>query len=903
MLYLRVRRAAVDLGVPLVEHRAARDRPHAGRGRGAAPRARARPARSPRSSRARSPATAPRRATVRSSARSRALDGRDGDLVVVLGRQSLAESADAVVAAAAALAELPDVKFLSALRRGNVHGALDLGLAPGFLPGRVTLDAGRDGSPTRGAVPRARARRRRHPRRGRGRRRSTRSCCSAPTSSPTSPTAPCVAPALDDGPVRDRGRRVPHRRRRGADVFLPTTVWGEKNGTATNIEGRVQRAGAPGLARGHGDGRLAHRRRARAAVRHRLRPRDRRGGAGRDRPRRARLRRRRRRAAPPRAATASCCPIADHPDEIVLPPVAGVSPACRGSRSRPAPAVVEPTPTASADDTDDRRRSSRGADAAGRRARPLRVGPGGVGPGAGRRPTRTLSASWPPARSTTPAHRVVEPVARPARARRRARRAPERPRPHRGRADGDEVRVTSARAAPSSCRCAPTPRSHPAPCFMPFAQGGAVGPNDLDRRRPPGHRAPRGDDAVSARDRRRSPTRCFANGVDLTVVLIVIGKTIVVFVLAPALGADLHLVPAQGHRRHAEPDRPRPGRARSGCSRPSPTASSCSSRSSRSPTPPTGAIFLLAPYLSLLPAFLAFAIVPIGGVVTIAGHQTYLQLADLPVGVLWLLAMSGLGLYGVMLAGWSSGSKYPLLGSVRASAQLLSYEAAFGLAIVGVLVQAGTLSTRGIVDQQGWDGIESIVNGDWYWLPAIVALVDLPHRRHRRDQPPAVRPRRGRAGAHRRVLHRVHRHPLRDLLPRRVHEPHHDVGDRGDAVLRRAVGPGARLPRRQRLVQRVGHAGVLVHAQGDRAAVLHGVAARVAAAPALRPAHGPRLEVPHRDRVPLGDGLGRRRSSPRTRAGRCGSSCPPRSSARSLVGGTLYASVPKQARSSSRRSR
>ena len=79
-----------------------------------------------------------------------------------------------------------------------------------------------------------------------------------------------------------------------------------------------------------------------------------------------------------------------------------------------------------------------------------------------------------------------------------------------------------------------------------------------------------------------------------------------------------------------------------------------------------------------------------------------------------------------MLAGWSSGSKYPLLGSVRASAQLLSYEAAFSLAIVGVLIQSNTLSTRGIVNKQGalhWTGVESIFNGDWYWLPAIVALV------------------------------------------------------------------------------------------------------------------------------------------------------------------------------------
>jgi NADH-quinone oxidoreductase subunit H len=134
-------------------------------------------------------------------------------------------------------------------------------------------------------------------------------------------------------------------------------------------------------------------------------------------------------------------------------------------------------------------------------------------------------------------------------------------------------------------------------------------------------------------------------------------------------------------------------------------------------------VFLVAPYLSILPAFLAFSIVPIGGVVSIAGHETYLQLAELPIGVLWLLAMSGLGLYGVMLAGWSSGSKYPLLGSVRASAQLLSYEAAFGLAVVGVLIQSGTLSTRGIVEGQAWTGnfIEGL--GQWYVRPTIVAFV------------------------------------------------------------------------------------------------------------------------------------------------------------------------------------
>jgi NADH-quinone oxidoreductase subunit H len=133
-------------------------------------------------------------------------------------------------------------------------------------------------------------------------------------------------------------------------------------------------------------------------------------------------------------------------------------------------------------------------------------------------------------------------------------------------------------------------------------------------------------------------------------------------------------------------------------------------------------VFRLAPYLSLVPAFLAFSIVPIGGIVSIAGHRTELQLADPPVGILILLVASGLGLYGVMLAGWSSGSKYPLLGAVRASAQLLSYEAALGLAILGVLVHAGTLSTRGIVDAQPWVNWHSFVS-KWYWLPAIVAFV------------------------------------------------------------------------------------------------------------------------------------------------------------------------------------
>jgi NADH-quinone oxidoreductase subunit H len=118
-------------------------------------------------------------------------------------------------------------------------------------------------------------------------------------------------------------------------------------------------------------------------------------------------------------------------------------------------------------------------------------------------------------------------------------------------------------------------------------------------------------------------------------------------------------------------------------------------------------VYKLAPYLSVAPAFLIFCIVPIagdfeteGGAIHLFGESTYLQVADPPVGVLFLLAMSGVAIYGVMLAGWSSGSKYPLLGAVRASAQMVSYEAALGLGVVAVVLLTGSLSTHDIVASQ-----------------------------------------------------------------------------------------------------------------------------------------------------------------------------------------------------------
>ena len=187
-------------------------------------------------------------------------------------------------------------------------------------------------------------------------------------------------------------------------------------------------------------------------------------------------------------------------------------------------------------------------------------------------------------------------------------------------------------------------------------------------------------------------------------------------------------------------------------------------------------VFRLAPMLSLIPAFLIFAIVPVGGVVTIAHHVVELQVADPPIGILFLLALSSIAVYGMMLAGWSSGSKYPLLGSVRASAQMISYEAAMGLTVVTVILESHSLSTRAIVDSQAAH-LLAVERAP----PRRRPLRHLLHRLDRRAQPAAVRPRRGRVRARWRIPHRVLLDPLRAVLPRRVHEHDHDVGDRRDA--------------------------------------------------------------------------------------------------------------------------
>jgi NADH-quinone oxidoreductase subunit H len=118
------------------------------------------------------------------------------------------------------------------------------------------------------------------------------------------------------------------------------------------------------------------------------------------------------------------------------------------------------------------------------------------------------------------------------------------------------------------------------------------------------------------------------------------------------------------------------------------------------PTAADKVVFILAPIISATTCFMSFAVIPITGEVTMFGRQTAMQLTDIPVGVLYILAIASVGVYGIVLAGWSSGSTYPLLGGLRSSAQVISYEIAMGLSLVAVFIYAGSMSTSDIVAAQ-----------------------------------------------------------------------------------------------------------------------------------------------------------------------------------------------------------
>ena len=124
--------------------------------------------------------------------------------------------------------------------------------------------------------------------------------------------------------------------------------------------------------------------------------------------------------------------------------------------------------------------------------------------------------------------------------------------------------------------------------------------------------------------------------------------------------------------------------------------------------------FVLAPAVAIVAALLSFAVIPFGGTLTVAGHEIPLVIADVDAGVLLLLATSSLGVYGIIMAGWSSNNKFSQLGGLRASSQVISYELPLGLSVIAVVVMAGTLRPIGIVEAQAQQGLMLGALPGWY---------------------------------------------------------------------------------------------------------------------------------------------------------------------------------------------
>jgi NADH-quinone oxidoreductase subunit H len=127
-------------------------------------------------------------------------------------------------------------------------------------------------------------------------------------------------------------------------------------------------------------------------------------------------------------------------------------------------------------------------------------------------------------------------------------------------------------------------------------------------------------------------------------------------------------------------------------------------------------IFMLAPVICVIPAFIVFAVIPFGPAVNIFGKPVTFYVTDINIGVLYVLSISSVGVLGIILAGWASNSKYPLLGALRSAAQMVSYEVALGFSIIGVLMLAGTLSLVSIVEAQKNAGV-------WYVFYQPVAFI------------------------------------------------------------------------------------------------------------------------------------------------------------------------------------
>ena len=203
---------------------------------------------------------------------------------------------------------------------------------------------------------------------------------------------------------------------------------------------------------------------------------------------------------------------------------------------------------------------------------------------------------------------------------------------------------------------------------------------------------------------------------------------------------------------------------------------------------PAGAnkfLFTLAPILAMVPALIGFAVIPFGPNQTFEVFGITVKpfvISDINIGILYILAFTSIGAYGIILGGWASNSKYSLLGGLRSAAQIISYELNVGLAIVGVLILAGSLSLVKITEAQA--------GGFWHWYrlraagPANFCLCRLCHLGRGGNQPRPVRPAGSGERAGRRLLYGIQRHALRLLLHRRVRQHGAGVLRRGRPVSR-----------------------------------------------------------------------------------------------------------------------
>ena len=197
-------------------------------------------------------------------------------------------------------------------------------------------------------------------------------------------------------------------------------------------------------------------------------------------------------------------------------------------------------------------------------------------------------------------------------------------------------------------------------------------------------------------------------------------------------------------------------------------------------------LFTLAPIISVAAAYLAFAPVPFGAPTTFFGlldEPMALQVSDVNVAVLVIFAVASMGVYGIVLAGWASNSKYSLLGGLRSSAQMISYELAYGMSLATVVMMADSMSLRG--DRRPAAGLLVRLHPAVVHLPAVPRLLRVRLRGHCRNQPRAVRFPGSGAGAGRRLSHRVQLDALRHVLHGGIHQHGDGLGRGGEPVPRR----------------------------------------------------------------------------------------------------------------------